>query len=694
MKTSHICMIAALAIVAVPTREALAHEGHDNLPSTGVTVRGNRLLISPQAEKSLGIATTVVHLQDLEHDVRANGSVEVPWRQHAYATTLSGGRVERVLAQMGEEVSAGQELARIESPDVETAQLDLLKAASALELAERMVTQRAALLRNGSIAERRLLESEADRDHWTAERGIAWRKLLALGLTPKTLDEVLTTGKPVRTVPVISPIRGVVSVADVHVGQVVQPWQQIYEIVDLSKLWVHGQILESDCLAVAEGEHVRITFDALPDQTFEGQVDHLGIKLDPELHALHVHVAVDNSAGQLRAGMFGRLNIRASVARDVVACPIDAIFERGSQTCVLVQERAGEYVCQPVMLGLRSGKLVEVTDGLFPGDPVVTLGKRELVSLLPAVPTTIVTKMAAKPDAKSVVAPAVIELPTTGKAVAYSTVTGRVSAIRVEHGEMVRAGQVLAEVESVELRRLELDLLQARVREKLAQSGLTRLRRLVTEGSGAEKDLWQFETEVENLQSTVTSLKNKLSLLGLSEEDIRLVEAIDVGGSNASDAVPTAFQVRAPLDGRITDFKLSIGQVVNPQDELFEIQNQSQVLVRGYVHEQDSAKVHVGQSAEIQIVADPNFTATAKILRTAPVLSNFGRATTVWAQLDNVDRRLKDGMLARMKINTTTAPPKTTQNHPRHSHSGAIVHTKKITAARKVFYLESLVSSL
>jgi cobalt-zinc-cadmium efflux system membrane fusion protein len=662
MKQISLYTIAVLLIFAKHSSVTLAHEGHDSLPSTGVTVRGNRLLISPQAEKSLGLTTTVVHLQDLEHDVRANGSVEVPWRQHAYATTLSGGRVERVLAPLGEQVEAGQELARIESPDVETAQLDLIKAATALELAERMVTQRAALLRNGNIAERRVLESQADRDHWTAERGIAWRKLLALGLTPKTLDEVLTTGKPVRTVPVISPIRGVVSAADVHVGQVVQPWQQIYEIVDLSSLWVHGQILESDCLAVAEGQRVSITFDALPDQTFEGQVDHLGIKLDPELHALHVHVAVDNAAGQLRAGMFGRLKIRANVARDVVACPIDAIFERGDQSCVLVQERAGEYVCQPVTLGLRSGKMVEITDGLFPGDPVVKLGKRELASLLPAIPAASITKTSATgAGVRSIVAPAVIELPTAGKAVAYSTVTGRVAAIRVEHGETVHAGQVLAEVESIELRKLELDLLQARVREKLAASGLERIRRLVAEGSGAEKDLWQFETDVENLQSTVTSLKNKLSLLGLSDEDIRKVEAIDIGGSNVTDAVPTSFQVRAPMDGRITDFKLSIGQVVNPQDELFEIQNQSQVLVRGYVHEQDSAKVGVGQTAETQIVADPEFAVTAKIVRTAPVLSSFGRATTVWAQLDNANGRLKDGMLARMTIDTSSASPQTAQ---------------------------------
>jgi len=662
MKLIPIYIIAAVAIQATQALIVQAHEGHDNLPSTGVTVRGNRLLISPQAEKSLGLTTTVVHLQDLEYDVRANGSVEVPWRQHAFATTLSGGRVERVLVQMGEQVEAGQELARIESPDVETAQLELIKAASALDLAERMVKQREALLRNANIAERRVLESQADRDHWTAERGIAWRKLLALGLTPKTLDEVLTTGKPVRTVPVISPIRGVVSAADVHVGQVVQPWQQIYEIVDLSTLWVHGQILESDCLAVAEGQRVSITFDALPDQTFEGQVDHLGIKLDPELHALHVHVAVDNSAGQLRSGMFGRLKIRASVAKDVVACPIDAIFERGDRSCVLVQDRAGEFVCQPITLGLRSGKMVEVTDGLFPGDPVVKLGKRELASLLPAIPTALITKVAATTAAaKSIVAPAVIELPTAGKAVAYSTVTGRIAGIRVEHGETVRAGQVLAEVESVELRKLELDLLQARVREKLAASGLDRLRRLVAEGSGAEKDLWQFETDVENQQSTVTSLKNKLSLLGLSDEDIRKVEAIDIGGSSITDAVPTSFQVRAPMDGRITDFELSIGQVVNPQDELFEIQDQSQVLVRGYVHEQDSAKVGVGQTAEIQIVADPEFAATAKIVRTAPVLSNFGRATTVWAQLDNASGRLKDGMLARMTINTASATPQAAQ---------------------------------
>ena len=68
------------------------------------------LRISREAEKSLGIATTVVHLQDLEHDVMANSAIEVPWRKHAFATSLVAGRISRVHVQPGDRVEKGQVL--------------------------------------------------------------------------------------------------------------------------------------------------------------------------------------------------------------------------------------------------------------------------------------------------------------------------------------------------------------------------------------------------------------------------------------------------------------------------------------------------------------------------------------------------------------------------------------------------------
>ena len=376
--------LAILILCAATIPRAAAHDEHDNLPSTGVAVRGNRLIISPEAEKTLGLSTTVLHLRDLERDVMANASVEIPWRTHAFATSLVAGRISDVHVQPGDTVALGEHLAEVESQEIETLQLELLKAATEFTLASRLLEQRGGLASSGSVSERRVMETQTTRDQWAADRSIAIRKLLSLGFTNEMIDKVLATRRPVRTVPITSPLAGVVSAANVRVGQVVSPWQQVYEIVDLSTIWVHGQVLETDSTAVAEKQPVDVLVDALPDTTFTGEVDHVGVKLDPESRSLHVHVEVDNHEKLLREGMFCRLRIRAKVVPEAIACPYDAIVDPGGEPWVLVQERPGIFVRQPVKLGMRSDSFVEILDGVFPGDPVVVTGKHELASLFQA----------------------------------------------------------------------------------------------------------------------------------------------------------------------------------------------------------------------------------------------------------------------------------------------------------------------
>jgi cobalt-zinc-cadmium efflux system membrane fusion protein len=662
MRALILVLTVALLRVVAATNIALAHGGHDNLPSSGVAVRSDRLLISPESEKSLGIATTVLHLRDLERDIMANATVEIPWRTHAFATSLVAGRIADVLVQPGDTVKLGQPLAEVESQEIETLQLELLKAATEFTLASRLLEQRGGLASSGSISERRVLESQATRDQWAAERGIAIRKLMSLGFTGRMIDEVLSTRQPIRTIPITSPLAGVVSVANVRVGQVVSPWQQVYEIVNLDTVWVHGQVLETDSTSVAEKQPVDILVEALPDKIFRGEVDHVGVKLDPESRSLHVHVEVDNHEKLLREGTFCRLRIRANVAPEAIACPYDAIVDPGGSPWVLVEERPGTFVRQPVKLGMRSGNMVEILDGVFPGDPVVVTGKHELASLFPAeyatptsstgnvANTTTGTRSTISPSKPhEIIAQAQIELPTDKKAMAYSTVTGRIARILVEHGERVKAGQVLAEVESLELRNVQLDLLRAKSQLKLSRKLLDQYKRLSTNGGIAEKDLWETQSETENLESTVASLKNKLSLLGLSADEIQQISQLDITAV-ATEDFRTTSAIRSPIDGRITLFDLSIGQVVRPQDELFEIQDNSRVVARGYVHEQDSVAVGLGQPVTVAITADPNFAARGTVDRAAPTLSAWGRAMSVWVELDNHGGELKEGMLARLSI--------------------------------------------
>ena len=115
---------------------------------------------------------------------------------------------------------------------------------------------------------------------------------------------------------------------------------------------------------------------------------------------------------------------------------------------------------------------------------------------------------------------------------------------------------------------------------KLSKKLLDQYRRLSTTGGIVEKDLWETQSETDNLQSTVASLRNKLSLMGLSEDEIQQIAGLDITEGATTDAIRTTCGIRSPIDGRITLFDLSIGQVVRPQDELFEIHDTSHVVAR------------------------------------------------------------------------------------------------------------------
>src|SRR5262245_56380039 len=109
-----------LFILALVPGMALAHEGHAPLPTKGATVKGDRLMLSPSATKAIGVQIGKVELAEVRQTIRAVGSVELPWSQQAYVSTLVAGRIEQVLVKPGEAVTAGQELARLSGTELES----------------------------------------------------------------------------------------------------------------------------------------------------------------------------------------------------------------------------------------------------------------------------------------------------------------------------------------------------------------------------------------------------------------------------------------------------------------------------------------------------------------------------------------------------------------------------------------------
>jgi len=374
-------VVVAAAALAMPGGAA-AHENHAPLPTKGVTIAGDTIMLSDKAREAIGLTTAKIALGDIHRTVTVNARVELPWYAQAMIASLAPGKIERVLVRPGETVAPGQELARVVSTELESLQLALLQANAAAALARKLADQRATLDRQGVIAGKTLLEAQSALAERSAVLEIARQKLAALGLDEATIRQVEQSGRPLAYVSIASPIGGTITHADVRIGQVVSPTDHLYHVVDPSSLWIVGEVLESDVRFLQKGQHVEAKFAALPDETFHGQIDHLRLKMDPKTRTQGVVVAVENPGERLRPGMFGRVRISVQVAKDAIVCPVDAVIRSRTGEYLLVQRMPGKYDNRRVKLGLTENGLVEVLDGAFPGDQVVLVGNSLLAALL------------------------------------------------------------------------------------------------------------------------------------------------------------------------------------------------------------------------------------------------------------------------------------------------------------------------
>ena len=640
-----------LACIGLLCGTAGAHENHAPLPTKGVTIAGDTIMLSNKAREAIGLTTEKIQFGDIHRLVTVSARVEIPWDSQTMITSLLPGRISHVLARPGEEVLPGQELARVISSELESLQLALLQARAEADLAAKLLDQRSTLDQQGVIAGKTFLEAQATLASKTSAVEMARQKLLAIGCDETTVAQLEATGQPLEYVSVRSPQGGVIVHADVQIGQLVSPTDHLYHVVDLSRLWIVGDVLESEVRFLEKGQSIAATFAAYPDDTFAGTIDHLRLQLNRRTRTQEVVVAVDNAAGRLRPGMFGRLAISVRVAKEAIVCPVDAVIRSRTGTYVLVQRSPGKYDNRPVKLGLTEDDRVEVLDGVFPGDQVVLAGNALLSALLGNEhKARVATDQPEPPPVTDQHVVAIlqgsVELPTDQQVLATPQVEGRVRRILVRPSQQVSAGDVLVEIDSLQLRTVQLNLLQTLTQARLRQQSLKRLEELSGRNVVPRRQVWELENELQTLQLQAAGYTRQLASWGFTPDAIEQLASTDLTEQASIEHVLQTVPVRAPRDGHLVRFNVVPGQVVHRDEALFEIHDVSRVWVKGHVFERDVGRVQLGQAAHLRFPAYPDLHAAGKVVRISPIMDEHERVLPVWVEVANPDHQLQDGMLA------------------------------------------------
>jgi multidrug efflux pump subunit AcrA (membrane-fusion protein) len=184
-------------------------------------------------------------------------------------------------------------------------------------------------------------------------------------------------GNPPPLVSITAPLSGILVERNVLLGSTVVPNTILFRIADLSKVIVEGDVFESDVSKVRLGQDARIRLDAYPDRVFNGTVSFVASQLDPQKRTLHLWVSVDNKEGLLKPELFARVALVIKPGREVLAIPLEAIIDDGAEKFVFVKN-GNQFIRQDVATGASDDRYVEITDGLYPGDQVVTDGNREI----------------------------------------------------------------------------------------------------------------------------------------------------------------------------------------------------------------------------------------------------------------------------------------------------------------------------
>ena len=328
------------------------YEGEDEDSSPAAAGGPAQLRISTEKVQKLGVRTEAASLRLLGRTVRAAGRVEPDERRVAVVAPKFEGYVEKLLVNVtGQHVSRGQPLFEAYSPELVAAQREYLIATQGL----RDMKDAGADAQGGM---RQLAESSlAHLRHWE--------------LAPAQLDALVTTGQPQRTVTYPSPVSGVVTEKKALQGMRFMPGEMLYQITDLSTVWVIADVSEQDIGLVKTGARARVTTTAYPNEVFDGRITFVYPTMTAETRSVPVRVELANPGQRLKPAMFAQVEVTVGGKAPVLTVPDSAVIDTGARRIVLVQVQEGRFEPRDVELGARGENFVEVVKGVSDGEQVV-----------------------------------------------------------------------------------------------------------------------------------------------------------------------------------------------------------------------------------------------------------------------------------------------------------------------------------
>lgn len=336
MQQSGKCPICGMDLIP------LSRSGADSLDPDAVRM-------TPEAAQLANVLTSVVSKQTPVQEVRLYGKIQADERLLQNQVTHIPGRIESLTVNFtGESIVIGQTLGKIYSPELITAQQELLEAF-------------------------KTKENQPEIYEAAKERLRQWK------LTDKQITEIEVSGRIQNTVNIISNTDGIVISRRVNTGDYVSQGTVLFDIADLSKVWIMFDAYESDLQFLHEGEKISFTIQALPGNNYSGKIIFIDPVIDPVTRVAGVRVEANNGSGKLKPGMFVTGIVSSSVVgyKNNLVIPRSSVLWTGKRSVVYVKQPGSAdpiFKMREIELGPVLGDSYIVKEGLMEGEEIVTRG--------------------------------------------------------------------------------------------------------------------------------------------------------------------------------------------------------------------------------------------------------------------------------------------------------------------------------
>lgn len=335
------------------TVQASGHEGHSATPAG---TEPQTVEIPEDKQKLIGVKKVEVSVRPLQQVIRTVGRVEYDERRLATVNTRFEGWIERLYVDYtGRYVKTGEPLAEIYSPELVATQQEFLNALKWRSNSE-LPTPNSQLDKMFS----RDADSMAD---------AARQRLRLWNISEAQIRKIEETGKPLRTMTIHSPASGYVVQKMALNGMRVMPGEKLFDIADISTVWVISDIYEYELPLIKAGQPANITLSYFPDREFPAVIDYVYPALAGETRTAKVRFSILNPNGALKPQMFANVGIKIDIGKRL-SIPDDAVIDTGLRQVVYVDKGEGNFEPREVKLGLRTDGFREVLAGLKAGEIV------------------------------------------------------------------------------------------------------------------------------------------------------------------------------------------------------------------------------------------------------------------------------------------------------------------------------------